>query len=209
MCSYGLCTDVSCSAVGASCPDDETCADHQCALKPCVAADCDPQNEYCVEQCDEQGCVGRCLAVCACPPGQRCREPGVCEADPCADVICADEERCLPESGQCEPDPCHGMSCESGEICFEGGCINDPCDQVRCPQLFLCSVSSDGEGNAEPRCNIDPVYWVAGTDPVVTDTGCACRAGPGDRPLWGLLLMAALGLLCFRRRSCAREGGVR
>jgi hypothetical protein len=223
-CNQGVCVDVSCSSIHYDCPSGEFCVNHQCVSDPCLEADCDPQSEFCIRDCDETNCTYHCEPLCLCANGERCTAQGTCELDPCADVACDSGQRCNPENGQCEEDPCYWVNCDGGETCLDGACVPDPCATAECPDFFDCVTvtTTDGTGGTqlEAQCVADTSYWVDGVQGnkmLATGTGgCNCRATRGNTLKqavshvgWLLLALLGLTILCVRRRWRARAVSAR
>jgi MYXO-CTERM domain-containing protein len=218
-CQQGVCVDQSCTAIGNECPSGEFCVDHECVADPCVDAECDPETEYCVRECEGSGCTHRCEALCACPPGERCDADANCVQDLCADVECTGTEKCDPATGECVTDPCFNVTCDPGQTCYEGDCIDDPCDNVDCPPFYECEVIDSDDVTATPQCQIDQSYWDPGTEgSEVLGTGgggCGCRSTDSSStrlPLFLLLLLMLVGATRRRavvQRRSGRKGGQR
>jgi len=89
--------------------------------------------------------------------------------DPCADVVCADGERCTPETGAC--------SCPAGQVD-----VGDGCEPIACLDDSDCS---DGDAcSGVERCNrvlnecedAEPVVCDGGRRCDPSNGGCACPA---------------------------------
>ena len=212
VCQQGVCMDTSCTAAGIDCPAGQFCSNHECVDDPCLGADCDPQSEYCVRDCNESECTYECESICMCPPGERCTQDAECVEDLCSEVSCTSGNVCNPETGECETDECFDVTCAIGKKCFEGECIDDPCAEVVCPPFNECHLMDDGESGVKGQCRPDPSYWDPGTgttEIIATGKGgCGCRVtggkGPASKgPLTFLLLL--LLIVGLRRREAVRQ----
>ncbi len=214
-CVQGVCMDRSCTAFGIDCPPGEFCFNHECVADPCADADCNPETDYCLRECDESGCTYSCEPLCACPPGQRCTMDGDCVEDPCSEIVCTGNDRCNPETGECEPDNCFDVTCSTGDTCYNGECIDDPCAYADCPPFHECVLVDSGENGPIPMCAADQSFWDPSLSTKVTagKGGCGCRTTGSSSPVPGALLVFLLLLLLLRssrspaNKNSGRRGG--
>jgi hypothetical protein len=205
-CVGGTCYDASCTSGVVDCDPGEFCYGHECIPDPCLSAECDPISEFCVRQCDAQGCQAACEPICTCGSSETCHPELGCVPDPCADVECDQGEVC--RDGDCTSDPCSGIYCDSGERCFEGQCVADSCQTVRCPAHTHCELREGSNGEPVPYCMPNEGTWVpAGEGMEVTATGTGgtgCRAaGSSSSSAWLMILLAfgLVGLLNKKKKN--------
>ncbi|MBU1238532.1 hypothetical protein KKF84_04895, partial [Myxococcota bacterium] len=146
----------------AICPNvSDICYEGQCRPR------CDQGEFNCAatEECTEypeDDTISICLPVLqecgmtVCNTSQVCMEEAC--IDPCDPNPCGDLERCKANYRWRDGDPvgdqficinasCHtfGNECDSGEFCFEGYCVADPCATETCEELTNCErISQDG-----------------------------------------------------------------
>lgn len=150
------------TCVGGACVEPDRCAGVVCEPPPPF---CDAEGRAVTPRSECVASTGECRATQraeSCGDGQRCRD-GVCEADPCAGVVCDTPPpgTCegfvatpiLPE-GVCDEGVCNYAAGEaidcagSGLFCAHGVCVSDdPCDGVVCtpPEARTCDGNTSVE----------------------------------------------------------------
>ena len=159
------------------CGGELLCLDGACRALCEADADCGDG-----ETCRQGLCLGPCDDV-ACSPAERC-ENGAC-IDACQGVQCAGHESCI--RGDCVPRVCEAGACPPGWLCFDGGCLRDPCENMVCGRdddgrRRLCRDGQCVVSCADVRCPAGQVCRAGAClrDPcagVVCEVGESCRWG--------------------------------
>lgn len=132
-----VCVRAGCAAQSPSCRSKQDfCKDGKCNENPCNGSNCQA-GTYCRPL--DGTCVKPCGGV-VCQQGEHCVE-GACTRNPCATAganggPCASNELCDTSNAQapkCVKNPCSSKSCRHGRVCLKDRCIDDPCDQIQCP----------------------------------------------------------------------------
>ncbi|MBN8610599.1 MAG: hypothetical protein J0L92_08450 [Deltaproteobacteria bacterium] len=119
-----------------------------------------------------------------CGTNERCRAACVPTIDPCAGIVCGDEETCIDGAcfPGCLPVACEGVSCPEGQFC-------DPA-RGRCTDITPCDASC-GDGAA---CHLTCSPRSA-CEGVTCPEGQFCRAG-------ACLVNPCAGVSCSRGEIC-------
>jgi MYXO-CTERM domain-containing protein len=218
-CHEGTCVDNPCTAN--SCQPGEVCKPNagwtgvEC-VPSCADVMC-PMGQVCIE--------GACTPTCdpACPADQVCdttQSPPVCINDQCMPNPCLDGAYCDPITGSCVDDPCAGVLCPDNQACMNGDCFPDTSGTGGAgggSASATSSVTSSASASASGG-GVGGAGGVGG-GPVRDDGtwglptgggGCACEVGPGARAAreGGALAAIALAIAAarLRRRRGARPG---
>ncbi|MBI5499485.1 MAG: MYXO-CTERM sorting domain-containing protein [Deltaproteobacteria bacterium] len=184
------CEDTVCPRCQVCQPETDRCVDATCVpdcTEPdvCVCGECIPPDCYTPgfecdagENCEPDATTGRgrcvpndCYEV-SCAPPQFCRDdegcspstPEGCCHDPCELIdtcptgqVCYDGE-CIDDPHLCTP------ACPSGQVCVDGACVADTCGAVECAWPLECDPDT---GDCE-----EPPCW-----DLTCPTGYECRDG--------------------------------
>lgn len=192
VCLGGRCQDDPCDAMTTLCTGGRECVARCVSTQPSLCAGgCGPR-ETCFRGICTPGCFPSPCDGVVCGAGQHCdasrghcidtvTAPGTCPdghvvhltcvfPDACADVSCADGERCI--SGVCVDDPCAGVhcadrgmptgscvngvcidTCDCGGSCPTGRCILGRCECERsCPADGFCGAPDGCGGLCDGEC---------------------------------------------------------
>ncbi len=174
---------------GLMCAMGEVCLVDACVSTCDADRDCDSDEKckggVCRPGCDEDG---DCEAGALCVTGV-CRERCSARA-PCVTGICFSTTEDAPGDGVCLPGCGDATTiCDDGEICFEGVCQADPCEDVREIDPTFCTQGRDtpddpsDDGICLPRClrQNDACFGVECEDDQTCFNG-ACVSGCFPRP---------------------------
>lgn len=184
-CLQNECVSMTCER-SPGCPAGAACVDRACQLPECADDEDCRRHELCFEgdcrgdvcrvkaECDTgEVCIGvppqckpppsRCTSDAECLPDTFCKLPeGACEPRCTSDASCA-------EGAYCDGDFCRllcisSSDCRAGDVCVDGRCVVDPCDDVSCPAdtpfvdpstcaCVGCLADSDCRQESQQRCS--------------------------------------------------------
>jgi hypothetical protein len=202
----GLCVLDDCRGLG--CPDGQLCdfAAKECVTDECVDADCDD-----TEVCRRGVCEKSCGDI-QCDDGETCKA-GRCVENGCAEIQCAEDDFCDPQSQTCEDDPCALRSCGEGLVCVSttGDCERDPCFGVRCPDEQACRGGEcrrlGDDGDPVQVGNPSRLLATGGGGCSCSTVGGSSGGGSQRSGLAGLLALAFACATFMRARRRKNAGG--